>query len=164
MTLEEQPERDALRAELDDARGELLASVDGITQDEFARRPPGGASEADERWPVRDVLWHVGYSDDWTRRAVDRGLRGEAAPPFEHRRRPAYLNTPELLREWLDQSRRPTLSLMRRMRDDDLEREVRLASGRSRRIGDLLREAAAHDREHAEQVRALRALPPAPER
>jgi hypothetical protein len=164
MTSDAQPGIEALRVELEAARGELIEALEGIRQEEFVRRPPGEVIEGEERWPVRDVLWHVGYSDDWTRRAVDHGLRGEAAPPFEHRRRPAYLNTPELLREWLDQSRRPTLSLMRRMRDDDLEREVRLASGRSRRIGDLLREAAAHDREHAEQVRALRALPPPPER
>ena len=162
--MDDQPDLDRLRAELDDARGELLRSIDGITQEQFVRRPPGEVTEADERWPVRDVLWHVGYSDDWTRRAIDHALRGEDAPRYEHRRRPAYLNTPELLREWLEQSRRPTLSLMRRMSDGDLEHEVRLADGRTRRVADLLRELAEHERTHAEQVRALRDLPPPPER
>lgn len=164
MTTDGQPDLERLRAELEGARGELLRSIEGIAQDQFVRRPPGEVTETDERWPVRDVLWHVGYSDDWTRRAVDHALRGDVAPPYEHRRRPAYLNTPDLLREWLDQSRRPTLSLMRRMRDGDLEREVSLADGRVRRVADLLRELATHERRHAEQVRELRDLPPPPER
>ncbi|MEX1021942.1 MAG: DinB family protein [Dehalococcoidia bacterium] len=159
---------DDLRADLDAARADLLASFEGIAQDEFARRPPpedgDGAGDPEERWPVRDILWHAGLLEDWLRRVVDEGVSGRPISRYEARRRPAIANTPDYLREWLEQSRRPVLSLLGRLPADALDREFTLPEEEVRTARRLLAHIAQHDREHAEQVRALRALPAPEER
>lgn len=139
-----------LRADLEDARGELLAAFQGIPQDAFERpcveRPTG------EPWAVRDVLWHIGLVEDWTRRAVDQGVRGETPPADAPRTRPEIAQTPEYLGAWLEQCRRPLLALLRRLPEDALERSFALADGQATTTRRMLERVAAHDREHAEQI------------
>ena len=149
-----------LLSDLHDARAELLAALEDITQEQLVRRPSGEITDGEERWPVRDVLWHVGLYEDWLRRTIDQGLGGRPVAAFDARSRPAHLNTPALLREWLDQSRRPTEVLLQRLHDADLDREFDVPGRGPRRPRALLSGLARHDRQHAEQVRALRALPP----
>lgn len=153
---------DELRSDLEAARAELLASFEGIPQEEFSHRPPEGADA--ERWAVRDVLWHAGLQEDWRRRVIDEGVNGRAISPFEPRRRPAIANTPEYLHEWLEQCRRPLLALLRRLPDGALDREFALADGDRRTPRALLDELARLDHDAAERVRTLRTLPSADER
>lgn len=150
-------EIERLRAELEAARTELLASFEGITADEFARVPKAGSVEpGDRRWSVRDVLWHVGLVEDWIRRTVDQAIGDRTPAPYAHRDRPAIAETPEYLGEWLEQCRRPLLALMRRLPDDALDRVFTLSDGDRRMVRPMLEHVAHHDREHARQIEALR--------
>lgn len=147
----------ALLEHLAAARAELLAALHEIGQEEFIRRPTGEPTEGDERWPVRDVLWHVGLYEDAVRRWVDATRRGVTAEPYVARRRPAHLNTPELLHAWLEQTRRPTVVLIEKLTDADLAAPRTDADGRETSFALALAALAEHDRAHAAQVRALRA-------
>jgi len=148
-----------LQADLEAARGDLLASFAGISAAAFARQPPAHEGETSDRlWSVRDVLWHAGLVEDWVRRAIDQGVNGRAVTPYAHRDRPAIAETPEYLVEWLEQCRRPLLALLRRLSDDALDTPVALADGTLRTPRRMLEHVAAHDREHVLQIEALQRL------
>jgi uncharacterized damage-inducible protein DinB len=149
-----------LRADLEAARAELMDALAGISQEEFSRRPPQGSAPEDERWPVRDVLWHVGMLDDWFRRMIDQSRGGRPIDGYEARRPPVHMNEPPLLEEWLRQTRHATLVLLGKLDEAMLDREFTLPQGEVRTPRRLLAYLARHDREHAGQVRALRALRP----
>lgn len=148
-----------LRADLEAAREELLASFEGITAEEFARVPDGSVEPVDWSGSIRDVLWHVGLVEDWTRRTVNQAIGGRTPSPYAHRDRPGIAETPEYLGEWLHQCRRPLLALMRRLPDDALDRTFTLSNGESLAVHPMLAQIADHDREHAVHIRALRGLP-----
>jgi hypothetical protein len=135
-----------LREMIEEARAELLAAVDGCT-------------ESEEQWDaVRDLLWRAGYREDWRRRLVKQGLEGGAAPTFEDRLRPSYVASPEALLAWLDQTRRPVLSLLRRMTEDDLRRTIAMGDDGTSTPRTQIEAIAADEQELAAQVRALREL------
>ncbi|MGE3961219.1 MAG: DinB family protein [Dehalococcoidia bacterium] len=142
-----------LVADLEAARGDLLASFAGIDQATFDRAP-APADPTDRAWSVGDVLWHVGLVEDWIRRTVDQGVHDRDPAPYAHRDRPAIARTPEYLAEWLEQTRRPLLALLRRLPEDQLGRVFVLTSGERRMVRPMLEHIAAHDREHAAQIRA----------
>lgn len=154
---------DDLLAGLEASRVEFLAALEGVTQEQFVRRPPGDAAEGEERWPLRDVCWHIGQYDDFQRRTILAASEGRPLPADEPARRPAYLNTPDLLREWLAQSRRALVVLVSKLDDDALNREFE-GPRRTLTARGILRWVATHERGHIEQVQALLALPPAEER
>ena len=147
----------ALAEQLAAARDELLAAIEGISRVELIRRPPGEPTADDEHWPVCDVLWHVGAYEDFIRRTIDGARRGVAARAYGPPRRPAHMETPELLRAWLDQTRRPTVVLLEKLTSDELAATRVGANGRETTFTRLLERLAAHDGAHAAQVRALRA-------
>ena len=148
-----------LRVELDGARAALLASFEGITQAAFERVPEAPADDpADQRWSVRDVLWHAGLLEDWVRRTVDAAVNGREVKLYAHRDRPAIATTPEYLGEWLEQCRRPMLALLRRLPDDALDRPFTLPDGSPRMPRLMLAYVAAHDLEHVAQIEALREI------
>ena len=149
---------DEIRRDLEAARADQIAAREGGTQAEFDRRPPGEVSDDEQRWPIVEVLWHIGQVEDRFRRAIDQGLDGRPVVADPTRPRPAHLTTLALLREWLDQSRRPTESLLRRMTDAALDVEITRADGSTRTPRRYLAIIANHDHEHAAQVRALRAV------
>ena len=155
---------DDLIAELEAARAAFLAALDGVTQEQFVRRPPGDVGEGEERWPVRDVCWHLGQYDDYPRRTILAASEGRPLPKNEPTHRPAYLNTPDLLREWLAQSRRTLVVMASRLDEEALNREFEGPNGRTLTARGILRWIAIHERSHIAQVEALRALPPAEER
>ncbi len=155
---------DDLRTDLDAARADLLAALDGVSPDDFLRPPAAAASPGDERWSIRDVAWHVGIYDDFVRRWMDATRRGAALPVLERRTRPVHMQTPDLLRAWLDQSRHATLVLLGKLAGGpgtegaaDLDVARPTADGGRRSFREALAFLAKHDREHAAQVRALRA-------
>ena len=144
---------DRLRANLEGARDELVAAFEGISQDAFERRcieRPAG-----EQWAIQDVLWHIGLVEDWTRRAVDLGIRGVTPTAYAERARPAIAQTPEYLGAWLEQCRRPLLVLLRRLPDDALDASFTLADGESTTVRGMLERVIAHDREHAHRIATL---------
>lgn len=155
---------DDLLAELEATRAAFLSALDGVTQEQFVRRPPGDVGDGEERWPVRDVCWHLGQYDDYQRRTILAASEGRPLPADGAARRPAYLNTPDLLREWLAQSRRALAVLASRLDEDTLNREFEGANGRTITARGILRWIARHERSHIAQVEALRALPPAEDR
>lgn len=147
-----------LSAELESARAELLASFEGISRAAFERVPEaddaGGDADAGRRRSVRDLLWHVGLVEDWTRRTVDQGVNGRDTAPYEHRDRPAIAQAPEYLVAWLEQCHRPLRALLRRLPEDTLDRPFTITTGESQTPRQLLEHLAAHDREHAAQIAA----------
>ncbi|MEX2445929.1 MAG: DinB family protein [Dehalococcoidia bacterium] len=149
---------EALRAALEQSRAELLGALEGVTLEELERRPPGPITDDEARWPIVDVLWHVGDVDDTFRRQVDQAIGGRPISPNVRRARPAHMTTPVLLTEWLAQTRRPTEVLLGRLRDEDLDVEFVRPDGQTRTPRRLLTILEGHDGAHAEQVRALRAL------
>ena len=151
---------DDLIAGLETVRAEFLVALDGVTQEEFERRPPGDVTEGEERWPIRDVCWHLGQYDDYQRRTILAASEGRPLPKNEPTQLPAYMTTPDLLREWLSQSRRALLVLASRLDEDTLNREFEGLNGRALSARGILKWVAIHERSHIAQVEALRALPP----
>ena len=143
-------EIDRLRSDLDKALAGLIEGVAGIAQEAF-ERPRGDTS-------IRDRMWRAGLVEDWTRRAVDQGLAGREVAIMVDRDRPAIAQTPDYLITWLEQCRRPTLALLRRLSDDALDQQFTLTAGESTRPRALLEALAGRLRDDAEQVRAWRAL------
>ncbi len=149
---------DALAA----ARGALLDALDGIEQAAFSRRPTERDEEHDARWSIREVLWHVADSERCWREWAEAALRGEAVTSFRGRRRPAELNRPRHLLDSLEEQREATIELFAALGDDaDLDAQ-HPSPGREMSVLGMLDHLANHDRDHAAQVAALRALP-APE-
>lgn len=151
---------DDLTAELETARAAFLAALDGVTQEEFVRRPPGAIAEGEERWPILEVCWHLGQYDDYQRRTILAASEGRPLPANEPTKRPEYLNTPDQQREWLSQSRRALLVMASRLDEETLNREFEGLNGRTVTARGLLRWVARHEQAHIAQVEALRALPP----
>ncbi len=145
---------EALLEALSAARADLLAALDGITQEAFVARPPSDDLEA--RTNIRDLLWRVGAFDDWTRLVLDQALDGRPTAAWAPRLRPAYLNTPELLLAWLEQTRGALLARARRLDDTELNRELALHEGGTTPRA-LLRRPAELDGESTRRVGTLRA-------
>ena len=151
---------DALAA----ARGALLDALDGIGQAQFVRRPDEPDSDHDARWSVREVLWHVADSDRCWREWAEAALRGEAVTRFRGVRRPAELNRPQHLLDALDEQRAATLAFLAGLSGDADLAAARPSPGRELSVLEMLDHLTNHDRDHAAQVAALRALPPREER
>lgn len=150
---------DDLISGLEAVRADFLAALDGVTQEQFERRPPGEVAEGEERWPIRDVCWHLGQYDDYQRRTILAASEGRPLPKNEPTQRPAHLTTPDLLREWLAQSRRTLVVLASHLDEDTLNREFEGLNGRALTARGILKWVAIHERSHIAQVEALRALP-----
>lgn len=150
---------DDIQSELSAARADLLDALEGVTQEQIDRRPPGEITDDEQRWPITDVLWHVGHTEDRFRRTIDQALGGRDVAMEPVRARPAHLTTLPLLLEWLEQSRRPTETLLRQMTDEQLEFEIPRPDGTTRTPLRYLEILVSHDHAHADQVRALKALP-----
>lgn len=145
---------DRLVAELEGARAALLASVAGTPQDVFE----ADVIEDDTGYgtSIRDLLWHVGLFEDWTRRTIDVALRGDTPGAYVPRPRPGIAQTPEYLGEWLAQCRRPLLALLRRLPEDALDASFTLPDGQSVTAKGMLEQVTARDRKHAERIRSMR--------
>lgn len=128
---------------LEASRTDLLRNLDRLNPSEFARPE------------IADRLWQVGLRDDWTRLVVDQALGGRPLAAPNHRARPVYLATEQLLRAWLDQTRAALVARARRLGNEDLDRAVDLDEGRQT-CEALLR--AASDLESA-CARAIRSTP-----
>lgn len=148
-------EIDTLEAELREAREVLLSAIDGITPEAFVREASDGRS-------VRETLWHTGLMEDWARRTVSLASAGRPLPAFHTFQRPQVTSDVAHLLAWLEQCRRPTLALLRRLPEDVLHREFALPDGGTQSGAGLLMHIAQHDRAQAARIRALRGQPVGP--
>ncbi len=146
------------------AREALLGALRDLDQPHFVRRPPDPAAEGDRRWSIREVLWHVADSDRCWRGWIEAALRGEAVTRFRGVRRPAHLNTLPQLTESLEEQRATTLALLGGLGADPDVTTRHPTPSHARSILEVLDHLANHDRDHAEQIAALAALPPGEER
>jgi uncharacterized damage-inducible protein DinB len=149
---------DEITQQLQDARTELLEALDGVTQEEFEHKPVRQGDGDEDHWSILEVLWHVGLTEDRFRRTIDQALGGREVTTDPPRERPAHLTTPALLLEWINQARRPTEALLRRLTDADLAVEIPRPDGSTRTPLRFLQILVSHDRDHAGQVRALREM------
>ena len=147
-----------------EARAMLLDALRGLDQARFVRRPDDLAAEGDRRWSIREVLWHVADSDRCWREWAEAALRGEAVTRFRGVRRPAHLNLLAQLIESLEEQRAATLALFAGLAGDADLTTRHATPSHARSILEVLEHLTGHDREHAEQIAALAALPPREER
>ena len=149
------PGPDEQHGQLDASRAELLALVRELPHETIVWRPDGASNPDDERWAIRDVLWHVGEQEQRWHRWMTAAARGEQLDDFSRQPRPARVNTLPQLLDWLDETRSATLTLLDGLDAAELERprpspwNVELSF---ERVAGLL---TRHDRSHAEQVSAL---------
>ena len=142
------------------ARRDLLDAVEGVEQAQFVRRPPKPDEEHDARWSIREVLWHVADSERCWREWAEAAMRGEAVTRFRGARRPAELNRLQHLLDSLDEQRAATLELFVGLADAIDLTSPHPTPGRELSVLGMLEHLTNHDRDHATQIAALRALPP----
>ncbi len=144
----------------DEARRALLDALDGLDQAAFSRRPPEPDEEHDARWSIREVLWHVADSERCWREWAEAAMRGEAVTRFRGARRPAERNRLQHLLDSLDEHRAATLELFGGLADAIDLTSPHPSPGRALSVLGMLEHLTNHDRDHATQIAALRALPP----
>jgi hypothetical protein len=154
------PRFEEWRVRLGAARAALLAVLEGIDQETLVRRPPGEPSDEDERWPIRDVLWHVGEQEERWQRWARLALKGRNLESFARGRRPAAVNTLPALLTWLEQRRSSTHVLLEefgRLEERELTREREQPPGWRAPLSleDMLGLLERHDRAHTKQVAEL---------
>ena len=142
------------------ARRALLDALEGVEQAAFSRRPPEPDEEHDARWSIREVLWHVADSERCWREWAEAAMRGEAVTCFRGVRRPAELNRLQHLLDSLEEQRSATLALFGGLGEDADLTAAHPSPGRGLSVLGMLEHLTTHDRDHATQVAALRALAP----
>ena len=144
------------RAQLNEAREALLALVRELPHEALVRRPATTPSDDDERWAVRDVLWHVGEQEQRWRRWIAAAQRGEQLAEFARQRRPAHANALPQLLDWLAETRDATLELIGDLATAKLRRpHPSPRRGDELSFEQVLGLLVRHDRMHAEQVQDL---------
>ena len=147
---------------LTEARAALVASLDGVDQETFVRRPPA-ENEGERSWSMRTALWHVVDSERcWREWAASLIEGGPAMTSFDGARRPAELNTAGALLAALEDERAKTQTLFDHTSADAEVLAVPQTSPVGRELSPLgvLDHLANHEREHAVHFAELRALPP----
>jgi hypothetical protein len=148
-------DRDQLAGELEQARSELRASYQGLSEEQITRL--GAVGE----WSVKDVLSHVASWEEVMLPDLARLVRGDTPvlasmdletadfDPFNAMIMSLRRNLPldQVLRE-LDICRADVMAALARLPD------AALAQGQFARF--LLQITAVHDREHAEGIRQWR--------
>ena len=147
-----------------EARAALLDALRDLDQARFVRRPEDLAAEGDRRWSIREVLWHVADSERCWREWIEAALRGEAVTRFRGVRRPAHLNLLPQLIGSLEEQRAATLAFLGGLGEGADLTTRHPTPSQPRSILEALDHLTGHDREHAEQIAALAALPPQEER
>ena len=146
-----------LRTRLLESRAALLDGVGNASHEAFIRRPPPSGREDDDRWAVRDVLWHVGNRDQRWRAWMEAELAGtpqQRATPRQPR--PAAMNTLPLLLGRLEETRAATLALLDTLDAQALERRGARPGGDGElSFAEVFGLLIEHDREHAAHIGRL---------
>ena len=147
-----------LVAQLEASRDELMQSLAGLNEEGLRARA------APATWSPVEVLTHLLLSEQ---KLLERaqGGRGDGhivTPNTDAKRQDAAkraqgMAVPQVLHGLLAQ-RRDTMRLLERLTAQDLARPVRRPPDPDATVARLFGEAAAHEIEHAEQIRAVRAV------
>lgn len=144
--------RGGLRSLLDDARRELMASLEGLSEEQMT-------DELENGWSVKDVVAHVAMWDEMVLPDLIRAVRGHQSlfKAWDHESFTDQWNHIQLelrrgfplehVMEEFSESRQAIMSFL------DSVAEERLTSGP---IPASCAIQAEHDREHAAQIRAWR--------
>ena len=152
-----------------EARGALLTVARGIPQAALVRRPSseeGGAEGDDgERWPIRDVLWHVGEQERRWQRWVAAERAGAALGDWSRERRPAHVNRLGDLIRALVEAREVTDALFDRLVTELDERALERPRPTPRSewelaFAQLPALLARHERDHLRQIERLLSAAP----
>jgi hypothetical protein len=133
-----------LLADLESSRAELVSAVQRLADADLGRARRGG-------WPINRVLEHVIQSEHLYARLVY-ALRGQPVPEPSGETGPPRSIDGALCR--LDESRRTLLSAVEGV-DEDHFYQLRTFGHEEYSVISVLENAAAHDHEHAGQVKAI---------
>jgi hypothetical protein len=143
--------RTSISALLDDARRELMTSIQGLTEEQLEAPLPDG-------WSVKDILAHVAMWEEIALLDVRRAARGDktALGAWDHSFNDQWNNIHFALRKSFPLGQ--VLTELSEARQGMMEvlgsvEEQRLAGGF---IPDTCAIHAKHDREHAKQIRDWR--------
>lgn len=146
-------------ARLEAARGELLAAIEGLSQEEMTRIPVAG------EWPVRDILAHIAGWAAWDTGAIRDILAGDT-PDFAPIQDVDAFNTAlvaersswpveRILRE-MTEALDETRTLLAGMSEDEVCSDSRFHGPYWRSLADWLQLAWEHEQEHAARIQAWR--------
>jgi uncharacterized damage-inducible protein DinB len=155
MTGNTDERRAALRGELQSAQAELMAVLDRVRSDDWARTSPDTPD-----WSVLGLLTHLSTAERGFVRTIERQARGEGGVPTDFdpdRWNAAQLRrnveaTPAQLREQLEAAHAEMLSLLERLDDAALEQRGWMTIGREGSVEDVLKLVASHKRGHTADI------------
>jgi len=152
--------KEALIQRLVDARGDLLAAIGGLSEEELLHAPVVG------RWPARDVLAHISGWAAWDVRNLRAALAGapieaEAIGDFDRfnaqsLRERAGWSVQQILLE-LEQNRAALLEMLEGVTDEDLTRPDAFVGPYWKTLAGWLSIEPEHEEEHATEMRGRRA-------
>lgn len=158
--------KEKLRQRLIEERAALLAEIEGLTEDEAARIPPGS------EWSIKDVLAHLssaeGAAIDFIRCMVEEDRPRQVPPELVFDLDRWNASQVRKRREWslprvLDELRTQREALLRSMdelTDEQLSRRGIHAAWGEVSVADQLRILHLHDQMHRKMITQLKAVLP----
>ncbi len=123
-----------------------------------------------EGWSIRDILVHLSDAEMVRATRIRLILAGDEPPIFTFdegmwKRKLHYIwRSPEAAIALFDQLRYTTMEIFRQLDMKSWERAGILPDGEHLTVGELLIRGANHSEEHANQIRVIRGMEPAPPR
>jgi uncharacterized damage-inducible protein DinB len=154
-------QRQMLAGQLHDGRERLMASFEGLSEDEMLQSGPAGD------WSVRDILAHVAAWDRAVTASFEQMLKGERPELLdldeeeievfnaEHNEADKQRGLEEVLRE-LSDSREAMIELLRGVENAALFAPAPGDEHADMSIAGWLRVQVSHDEEHAEMIELWR--------
>jgi uncharacterized damage-inducible protein DinB len=156
-------ERDVqdLLAKLDEERTQLLATLDGMSEDAAVFRPPD-RSHGEEGWSVKEQLSHLAEMEAtyraWIQRAVVESnpdlASGTHRDPVAYRLEDSERVPLQAHRDELEQQRARTLAVLDGLTLEEFDRTARSGFGELS-VMQYLRSFYRHDRMHRAQILGL---------
>jgi uncharacterized damage-inducible protein DinB len=147
----------SIRQDLADAQQRLLAALDRVAPDDWARHSP-----TNEGWTVQELLTHLTTAENGFVPTLKRMAQGEGGVPddFDPNRwnagqlRRRAETSPQQLRLELEGAHAAMLTLLDGMDDRGLDQRGHLSSGDDGTTEDCFRLVARHKRDHTQQIEA----------
>ncbi len=148
-----------LRPAVDAARTELLAALEGVSDEQARFRPAGG--EGEDAWGIAEVAYHLARTEPWILARVRATAAGE-----EPQRAPVVVTEGDPLSKLLDAIKASHVELLSLVAEiDGSERTDTLWA--HPQFGEIncrswFRLEGLHEADHARQIGKLKALPDFP--
>lgn len=150
------PDRDAIRASLEQTRREFHALARSVPRSAWRRK------SANPAWTIGELLWHLGFNVGFVADSVERARRGKGFnPPLSPSgwlitlvpRLGALRATPKSVAQRYEASYRRLLGAFDSLRDDQFSLTT-TNFGATQTVEALFRSAPEHFAEHAADIRA----------